>query len=223
MSLRTFTAAIFDLDGTLLDTLDDIARVGNSLLSRRGLPLRNREAFRAAVGMGIEELYRRLLGGDADPVLVAELAREASLAHSRVEESIARPFPGIPELLDRLAGKGIPLGVLSNKPQKAVTGSLARYFPGLRFAAARGALPGRPVKPGAEAAAEMMESIGTSPGKTAMIGDGEPDVRTALAAGMVPVGCSWGFTPPERLLALGAAYLAHSPEELENILIPPVL
>jgi phosphoglycolate phosphatase len=219
--LRVFTAVIFDLDGTLLDTLDDIARVGNSILSRRGLRLRNREAFRAAVGMGIEELYRRLLGGDADPLLVADLAREAGMAHSRVEESIARPFPGIPGLLEKLAGEGIPMGVLSNKPREAVTGSLARFFPGVRFSAVRGAMPGRPVKPGAEAALQMMESMAASPGKTAMVGDGEPDMRTALAAGMVPVGCSWGFTPPERLLEMGAAYLARSPGELWNILVSP--
>jgi len=219
----SFAGAVFDLDGTLLDTLDDITRVGNSILSRRGFPVRDRETFRAATGMGIEALYRKLLGDDSDPALVADMAREAALAYSRVEESIARPFPGVPELLSRLESEGIPMAVLSNKPQEAVTALLAVLLPGVRFHAAIGAAPGRTVKPCGEAAVKLMGSMGVVPEKTAMVGDGEPDMKTALAAGMVPVGCSWGFTPPGRLLEMGAVYLVHSLKELEDILIPPAL
>lgn len=217
MPVTVYGTAVFDLDGTLLDSLPDIMRVGNGLLAQRGLAPRSRGQYRAAVGMGIEELYRVLLGSDGTAELIAHLASEASSAHERVIESTAVPYPGIPELLGMLSHLGVRMGVLSNKPHGAVIGSVARFFPGTRFAAVRGAFPGRQVKPGAETVLSMLEEMGAEPAETLMIGDGEADMLVAGAAGMVSVGCTWGFTSEERLKELGARHLARRPEDIGKI------
>jgi phosphoglycolate phosphatase len=213
-----FGSVIFDLDGTLLDSMPDIMRVGNRLLLKNGLAQRSREEFRAAVGMGLEELYRRILGPMVPAGLVERMASEASEAHERVEESTAAPYRGVTEMLKELSESGVRMGVLSNKPHRAVTGSLERFFPKTCFAAVRGALPGRPVKPGGETALAMLVEMGAKPGETAMVGDGEPDMLVARAAGMVPVGCTWGFTSAERLRELGARHLADCPDEIWRII-----
>lgn len=218
MPLKRFRALIFDLDGTLLDSMPDIMRVGNSLLRRRGMPLRDRAAFMAAVGMGLEELYRRILGPDAPAELVEALAGEARQAHGRVWESTARPYPGIVELLTGLSRDGYRLGVLSNKPHEAVTGSVERFFHDVRFDDVRGELHGRPTKPGGAVAVSMLLGMGVEPGEAAMIGDGEPDMQVAIETGMEPVACAWGFTPRKRLAASGARHMARDPRELEKIL-----
>lgn len=218
MPVTFFGSVVFDLDGTLLDSMPDIMRVGNGLLEGNGLAPRSREDFRAAVGMGLEELYRRILGSGAPAELVRRMASDARAAHECVKESTAEPYAGIPELLRELSESGVRMGVLSNKPHRAVTGSLERFFPETRFAAVRGALPDKPVKPGGETALAMLLEMGAKPGETAMVGDGEPDMQVALAAGMVPVGCTWGFSPAHRLRELGALYLADDPEELGRIL-----
>lgn len=218
MPLTCFGSVIFDLDGTLLDSMPDIMRVGNALLCANGLAPRSREEFRAAVGMGLEELYRRILGPGAPAGLVRRMASDAREAHERVGESTAQPYAGIPELLSELSESGVRMGVLSNKPHAAVTGSLERYFPETRFASVRGAFPGRPVKPGGETALAMLLEMGAKPGETAMVGDGEPDMLVARAAGMIPVGCTWGFTSARMLRELGAVYLADDPGELGRII-----
>lgn len=218
MPMNLLKALIFDLDGTLLDSMPDIMRVGNSLLSRRGLPARNREEFTAAVGMGLEQLYTKLLGGDAVNGLAQTMAEEARLVHERVRESTAAPYPGIVEMLEALSGQGLRLGVLSNKPHAAVTGSVERFFPGIAFTDVRGAFPERPVKPGSETALSMLRGMGVEPCETAMIGDGEPDMMVALAAGMVPVACAWGFTSRERLAGAGARFIADDPPELRRLI-----
>ncbi len=218
MPVTRFGSVIFDLDGTLLDSLPDIIRVGNGLLLKNGYARRSREEFRAAVGMGLEELYRRILGPDAPAKLVGQMASDARDAHERVEESTAAPYAGIPEMLKGLSGFGVRMGVLSNKPHGAVTGSLERFFPETRFVAVRGALPDKPVKPGGETAIAMLLEMHAKPGETAMVGDGEPDMQVALAAGMIPVGCTWGFTSARRLRELGAVYLADDPGELGRII-----
>lgn len=218
MQVTFFGSVVFDLDGTLLDSMPDIMRVGNGLLIGRGLAPRSREDFRAAVGMGLEELYRRILGPGAPAELVSAMASEAREAHECAGESTAEPYAGIPELLRGLSERGVRMGVLSNKPHRAVTGSLERFFPETRFAVVRGALPEKPVKPGGETALAMLVEMGAKPGGTAMVGDGEPDMQVARAAGMIPVGCTWGFTPAHRLRELGALYLANDPDELGRIL-----
>jgi len=218
LPVTLFGSVIFDLDGTLLDSMPDIMRVGNALLRKNGLAPRSRDDFRAAVGMGLEELYRRILGPDAPARLVERMASEAGEAHEKVAESTAEPYPGILRLLRELAECGVRMGVLSNKPHRAVTGSLERFFPETRFEAVRGASPGKPVKPGGETVLAMLGEMGVRPGDTAMVGDGEPDMLVAGAARMIPVGCTWGFTPGVRLKELGARYLADDPEELGRII-----
>lgn len=218
MPVTFFGSVVFDLDGTLLDSMPDIMRVGNALLLKNGLVPRSREEYRAAVGMGLEELYRRILGPGAPAGLVDQMASDARDAHERVEVSTAAPYLGIPEMLSELSGCGVRMGVLSNKPHGAVTGSLERFFPETRFAAVRGALPDKPVKPGGQTALAMLLEMDAKPGETAMVGDGEPDMLVARAAGMVPVGCTWGFTTAQRLRELGARHLADGPDELVRII-----
>lgn len=215
--LHRFRGVVFDLDGTLLDSMPDIMRVGNSLLSQHGLAAKSREEYGAAVGMGMETLYARLTGDSGNPSLVEELVRKASLSFERTDEYIGAPYPGIMEMLDSLAKEGAIMGILSNKPQRAVEFCVELYFPDVPFVSVVGAEPGKPVKPLGPGAELLMETMGVGPETTLMVGDGEPDVLVALRTGMFPVACSWGFTPVEMLVSAGARFVAGSPDGVVDL------
>jgi phosphoglycolate phosphatase len=214
------TAVLFDLDGTLLDTLADIAHASNAAIATLGFPQHPVQAFRYFVGDGIEVLARRILPENhrSDSDVAASLAainREFG-AGLLVE---TRPYDGISELLSRLAHKSVKLAVVSNKPHEFVTRSVAANFESGLFSAVLGQRKNVPIKPDPTIALEAARLLSVAdPGQCLYVGDSGVDMRTAVNAGMYPVGVLWGFRDADELLANGAKTLIKKPLELLDLL-----
>ena len=210
-----YKAVLFDLDGTLLNTLEDLADATNAALAELGLPGHPLEAYKQFVGDGMENLVRRAMRQERlDDALLArgiELTRH-EYAGRWAEK--ARPYPGIPDLLDGLSRRGIPMAVFSNKPDEFTRLCVTRLLPGWHFAVVQGATPDLPLKPDPHGAWAVADRMGVAPGEILYLGDTNTDMQTAVAAGMFPVGALWGFRTADELLAAGAAALAASPAEV---------
>ena len=210
-------AFMFDLDGTLLDTLADIAAACNSLLEAHGWPRHPVEAYRQMVGNGFATLIRRAVPGPVlaslDAPALERLVEEGRGLYARHLHGATRPYPGIPAVLAELARRGFALAVLSNKPDDMTQAVIARQFPAVPFARVCGGRAGMPLKPDPAGALALLREMGIAPGECFYVGDSDVDMRTARAAGMVPVGVSWGFRGEEEVRAAGAACVLHRAEE----------
>lgn len=205
-------AAIFDLDGTLADTLADIAAAMNHALAALGLPTHDLAAYRRFVGEGVEQLAIRALPADRQEVRPALIERYIA-RYADVLLEASRPYDGIPELLDALAARGVALAVLSNKPDPATQRVVAGLFAPGRFATVLGRRPGVPHKPDPHAALAVAAELGIAPADFVFVGDTAIDMKTAVAAGMLPVGAAWGFRP-EELAPNGARFVAAHPADV---------
>lgn len=207
-------AAIFDLDGTLLDTLEDLADAANEALAAAGLPPHPVDAYRIFVGDGIQTLVRRIVPTDGAEEKVTEVLTLYRAAYGRRWKNKTRPYDGIPEMLTALTQRTVRMAVLSNKPQRFTELCMAHHLPGFAFAPVLGQREEVPRKPHPAGALEIAEKLGLSPGEIAFVGDTRTDMDTATAAGMVPVGVTWGFREVEELRAHGARVIVHHPLEL---------
>jgi phosphoglycolate phosphatase len=211
--------AIFDLDGTLADTITDIALTMNAVLAVRGYPTFELDDYRRFVGNGVAQLSRRVLpekDADLSPKLVGEF-RE--LYPGRMFDN-TQPFPGIPEVLDSLAEAGVGLAVLSNKPHDMTTKMCARLFDRWSFEPVWGQMPEWAVKPDPSAALEIARLRGVDPANCVFVGDSGVDMATGKAAGMRSLGVLWGFRGREELLEDGADSLCSKPLELIESIAP---
>jgi phosphoglycolate phosphatase len=203
-------AVIFDLDGTLADSLGDIAAAMNRTLARAGYPVHPTEAYRTFVGEGVRRLVERALPPEGrerrEELLVAY---QADYAEHMLDAT--RLFPQMPEVLDRLQGAGVPLGVLSNKTDGPTRRLVAALCGNWRIGAVSGECPGVPRKPDPASALGLADALGAPPERVALVGDTLVDVLTARAAGMRPVGVLWGFRPGE-ILASGTEAASTGPE-----------
>jgi phosphoglycolate phosphatase len=189
---------IFDLDGTLADSLEDIASAMNRTLAAHGFPVHPISAYRTFVGEGVRKLVERALPADREHLRDAFLAAyQADYAEHLLDAT--RLFPGIPEVLDGLSAAGIPMGVLSNKtdlPTRQMVEALCGRW---KFGAVVGERPGVPRKPDPSSALALADALGAPPEAVAFVGDTSVDMLTARAASMRPVGVLWGFRPKEVL------------------------
>lgn len=207
------TAILFDLDGTLLDTLGDLHAAVNHVLLQFGYPTRSIEEVCRFVGNGAARLIRLAVpeGADPEPVLTAFQSYYA--AHCDI---LTKPYDGIPQALAILAEK-YPLAVVSNKPDRAVKELAKIYFPGLY---ARGESADCPRKPAPDMVHKAMAAIGV--GRCVYVGDSDVDIVTARNAGMPCLSVTWGFRGEEELRAAGGRYFCHDPKnlpaEIEKIL-----
>ncbi len=211
MSVR---AAIFDLDGTLANTLNDIAGAMNRSLRHHGLPEHPVADYRYMVGNGIKVLAERPVGERADLAEAVEATYQRDYSVHALDT--AAPYEGIPELLTALVKADIAVCVLSNKPHPDTCAVVRHFFPDIPFAVVRGQVPEVPVKPDPMGALLIARTLGLTPGECVYLGDTSVDMRTAVAAGMHPVGVTWGFRTPEELTRSGAAKLIDHPMELMN-------
>jgi phosphoglycolate phosphatase len=212
MSLK---AILFDLDGTLLDTLADLADAANRVLAGAGLPTHGRDAYRRFIGDGSRMLITRALPAhQREPQTIDAMLTAFKADYGRHWKTATCPYPGIPELLDELVRRRIPRGVVTNKPQPFAEGSLAYFFPDAGFAIVRGQHGTRPIKPHPAPALEAAARLGAAPPECLLVGDSGVDMQTARAAGMLPIGAAWGFRSVEELTENGAAGIAFSPIEV---------
>ncbi len=203
-----FQSVIFDLDGTLLDTLEDLAAAGNYTLSAMGLPTHPVDAYRQMVGNGIPNLLRRMLPeqnrGEATCALAQTLFRPYYAAHM---QDYTTPYPGVVSLLAQLKERGVATGVLSNKADDFVQQIVQQYFPDL-IGAALGLREDFPAKPDPSSALHLLQVLDAEPSRTLYCGDSDVDMHTAANAGIPSCGVLWGFRDEDELAGAGAAYLA---------------
>lgn len=217
---RPFRAVIFDLDGTLIDSIQDIALCMNRVLVGLGSPPIPVETYKLLVGDGIEEMVHRALrlqrpeGPGPSPDEVCSVVAAYRAEYKTGWRATSRPYPGVPELLAELEALGVRKAILSNKFHpytELITRELLAPF---RFDSVRGAAPGVPQKPDPAPALAIAAELGLDPAEFVFVGDTSVDMRTALAAGMFPAGALWGFRSREELVSAGARLLAARPLDL---------
>lgn len=218
-------AFIFDLDGTLLDTLEDIAAACNAVLAAHNYPVHDVAAYRQLVGNGFGRLVSGALPPGAREGLAPDaldaLTAEARAWYGSHMFSRTRPYPGVPEALAELARRGFTLAVLSNKPDNFTAELISRYFPRIPFALARGGRPGMPLKPDPAGPRAMLAELGLEAGQSFYVGDSDVDILTARNAGMVSVGVAWGFRGLAEVRAAGARHLVDRPDQLPELAASP--
>lgn len=210
-------AFIFDLDGTLVDTLGDIATVVNEFLRSRGWPEHPKDDYRLKVGRGLANLIRNAVP-PAFSDRVDEYFPEVFSSYEAMGTGTSQPYPGVTQVLGSLAERGVPLAVVSNKPDAITKDMVETLFASIPFAFVRGAIDGVPSKPDPTSALAAARACGVPAGECAFIGDSNIDVHTALAAGMLPVGAAWGFRGPDELIEAGAVVMASSITEIPALL-----
>ena len=211
--MHSLRAALFDLDGTLLDSLHDIGAAMNHALTTYGLPPHPLPAYRYFVGEGVRTLVARALPeGHAHALESVLYTFRAFYSEHMLDHT--RPFPGILPMLARLASEGVKLAVLSNKPDAATRRLVTALLSDVRFEAVYGERTGVPRKPDPTSALGVAAELGVDPSGCAFIGDTGVDMVTARAAGMYGVGVTWGFRDVEELQAHEARVIAGSAEEL---------
>ncbi len=214
-----YQAVVFDFDGTLMDTLQDVAESVNSVLARLGFPEHGLEDYRRFVGDGVEELARRVLPqGHRDEATVAKALAVIRDEYRQRWINHTRPYDGIPELLDALTERRLKIAILTNKPDDSTRAMVARLLPDWRFDIILGATPALPRKPDPTGALQAADSLGLPPRSFLYVGDSDIDMKTANAAGMYAVGVLWGFRSPDELIRNGAKALIGKPLELLELL-----
>ncbi|MFK7788396.1 MAG: HAD family hydrolase [Phycisphaeraceae bacterium] len=213
----TLAAAIFDLDGTLLDTLTDLSNSANHALKAVGRPTHEREAYRTLVGQGVDNLFIDALGPEHQNLhSQAVAAFHSHYADHRFDTSA--PYAGIWRLLNTLQENQVQLGVLSNKPHLATVDVIDRYFSDVKWSVVRGHKPGTAPKPVPTSAREVIAEMGVPAEQCAYVGDTKVDMLTGKAAGMYTIGVSWGFRSVKELQDNGADAIADSADELIELL-----
>ncbi len=214
-----YRALLFDLDGTLLDTLQDIADSVNSALAYFGFPQHELDAYRYFVGDGVEMLAIRALPEDRrDQMTVGKVVARIDEAYSLRWANNTRPFQGIPELLDALTNIGIRMAILSNKGQSFAELTVSTLLPDWHFDLVVGAQPSIPRKPDPTTALRIARQMSLIPTEFLYLGDSAVDMKTAVAAKMYPIGALWGYRTANELLTGGARALVENPMHVLSLL-----
>jgi len=214
-----YRTVIFDLDGTLLNTIQDLADAGNWVCRRNGWPEHSVDAYKEMVGQGLYNLVFRFSPADCrSPLLITYALEQFSSYYGAHDMDKTAPYPGVLRLLEHLREAGIQLAVFSNKADVFCKDIVEHYFPGV-FSLVRGKLDGVPVKPDPEGTRAVMEQLGVKAEETLFVGDGSIDIWTGRNVGMKTCGVTWGFRTRESLVEAGADYLADTATDLERIIM----
>jgi phosphoglycolate phosphatase len=211
---------VFDLDGTLLNSLEDLARSTNYALEKNGYPLRTMDEYRLFVSDGLPMLIQRALGDNYSPEIGLRLTDDFVAYYSSHYVDATHIYAGVPELLDELRARGIQLAILSNKPDRFLRMMIDQMFPAGAFAMVQGKTDQFSTKPDPASLLYVLEELKTSPADTLYIGDSNVDIYTAHNAGVKAAGVTWGFRDKRELETAGADYIVGSP--LEILALVPV-
>lgn len=211
--------AIFDLDGTLLNTIADLATATNQALEACGFPSHPISAYPMFVGNGINKLFERTLPCEArTEENVLNIRAHFLPYYDEHNADLSTPYPGIPQLLEHLQAMGMQLAVASNKYQRATEKLIRHYFPTIRFGAIFGQREGVPIKPHPQVVEEILTLIPVNKEEVIYIGDSGVDMQTAHNAGVESIGVTWGFRPREELVQHSPTYIVDTAEELMGII-----
>lgn len=217
--MQRFKLILFDLDGTLLNTIADLAHSTNYALTQNGYPTHPIEAYRFFVGNGIHKLFERVLPENERTAEQIARMRAVFLSHYNVHNTdYTQPYDGIETLLQELQEQGYRLAVASNKYQLATEKLISRFFPGIAFIAVFGQRDGVPVKPDPTIVRDILRITQADPKETVYIGDSGVDMQTAANSGVTSIGVTWGFRPREELEKAGANHIAGSTNEILRII-----
>ena len=220
---KKYKAVIFDLDGTLLNTLDDIAESMNTALSEFGFPPHKLDEYRYMVGNGLKPLVERAVPpSQRTPTVLSQVEQRLRAIYQSRWDRKTRLYPGIAELLDKLSQARMSLNILSNKPHEYTVVVVEKFLSQWTFEIVLGQKEDIPKKPAPDGALLIARQLGLSPGAIIYLGDTPVDMETARLAGMLPLGVSWGFRPPTELQQAGAKAILHQPLELLDFLSFPL-
>lgn len=206
---------VFDLDGTLLNSLEDLADSANWVLEQHGFPTHPVDAYRYFVGDGVRKLIERILPQEERTEARIEQCRQEFVAYYKVHmEDKTSVYEGITELLVELKNRGLKIAVATNKVHIAVKPLMEKYFPEIRFDSMIGQREGVPVKPAPQIMFDILRETGCEPSEALHVGDTATDMQLAHNAGVTPVGVLWGYRPLEELQEAGAKFIIENPEEL---------
>lgn len=211
---------IFDLDGTLLNTITDLGNAANHALGKAGLPTHPRQAYPRFVGNGVRKLIERTLPESMrTPGNVDNLLCDFKEYYDTHLTDFTEPYPGIPELLHDLSGRGVRLAVASNKYQRAVERLIGHFFPGIPWAAVEGQKEGIPVKPDPSVVFDILAQSPAPKADVLYVGDSGVDMETARRACVESCGVTWGFRPLDELLSNHADHIAGSTSQLLRLIL----
>lgn len=211
-------AILFDLDGTLLDTLKDLGNAVNRVLSLHHFPVHTIDAYRYFVGDGLRTMIVRALPADKrDASLIKTCMDEFDREYAKNWNDETSLYPGIPEMLDALQSRGLKMAVFSNKPHKFTQECVEAFFSGWEFEIVMGIQSSIPHKPDPTGALAIARHVGVAPASFLYLGDTGTDMQTACSAGMYPVGALWGFRSLDELKENGAKAVVNHPSEVETL------
>lgn len=210
---------IFDLDGTLLNTIGDLAAAGNWVCRTNGWPEHSVEAYKTMVGHGIPDLVRKFSPeGCRSPLMMVNTLSQFSQYYAKHDLDTTAPYPGIPELLERLGKAEVRMAVYSNKADEFSRAIVEHFFPGVFFLV-RGKLPDVPVKPDPTGVHQVLSAMEADPDETLFVGDSSVDIQTGHNAGVHTCGVTWGFRSRESLVEAGAEHLADTAQALGDLIL----
>ena len=211
---------IFDLDGTLINTIADLGACTNYALEKLGYPTHDIESYKFRVGNGINNLFRRALPeGEKTDENVLRVRREFIPYYNAHNTDLSRPYPGMVELLEALQTEGILLAVASNKYQEATTKIIGELYPSIRFSAVLGQREGINIKPDPQIVFDILQATGVDKADVLYVGDSGVDMQTGLNAGVETCGVTWGFRPRTELEPFHPQHIVDSVEELRHIIM----
>jgi len=213
-----YKLAIFDLDGTVLNTIGGLTHAVNAALAMNGLPERSRDEVQAMVGNGTRKLIERALGENADPALIAKVYSDYQQYYADNCSYDTFPYDGVSEMLRALNDAGVKCAVVTNKPDLPARKLIEEHF-GTLIAVTHGNVPEVPVKPDPTFVHMTMEELGVSSEETVYIGDSDVDIKTAAAAGTECISVDWGFRTREFLIENGAKIILSSPSEVADFFV----
>jgi phosphoglycolate phosphatase len=215
-----FNAVIFDLDGTLLDSLEDIAAAANQVLSDLGSPTHPVSEFKTLVGDGVGMLFQRALPACREDLkLRDECMRRFDEAYTLCWNNRSKPYDGIVNLLHLLVQNGLSLSVLSNKPDAFTKKCVEHFFGDIEFAHVLGHSVQFPRKPDPTSAKWIARQCGVASDRIAYVGDTNTDMKTAVGAGLFAIGVTWGFRSESELIECGAQMICRHVDELGSAIV----